>query len=110
MESSEESLAGSHEPGFQGFVSGCMAQPTSQRAYQVDGPSFPSALRPAFLCTSITLAFVPSPNRPSALLPASACHFLRPYDPEDLPDPKISPGTRLFGTLPVTDVCFLSSP
>src|SRR5699024_5204982 len=87
-----------------------ISQPTSQSAYHVVGPSFPSTDSPAFFWTSRTFALVPAPKRPSASIPARFCHTCRPCAPDDLPEPKISPGTSELGILPVTLVCFSSSP
>src|SRR5699024_4992505 len=87
-----------------------IGQPTNQSAYHVVGPSLPSTVRPARFCTSRTFALVPAPKRPSASIPARFCHTFRPCAPDDLPEPKTSPGTSELGILPVTLVCLASSP
>src|SRR5699024_9563564 len=78
-------------------------QLTSQSAYHVDGPSFESTVSPALRWTSRTFASVPAPKRPSASIPAFFCQRFSPCAPDDLPEPKISPGFREFGVLPDTD-------
>src|SRR5699024_11343119 len=96
--------------GGTGYGELSISQPTSQSANHVVGPSLPSTVRPARFCTSLTFALVPAPKRPSASIPAFACQRFNPCAPDDLPDPKISPGTSELGILPVTLVCFSSSP
>src|SRR5699024_8481596 len=96
--------------GGTGYGELSISQPTSQRAHHVVGPSSTSNATPTRFCTSFTFALVPAPKRPSASIPAFACQRFNPCAPDDLPDPKISPGTSELGILPVTLVCLASSP